>query len=56
MVGPCVPAKYEVYLRVDPVENLAILAAHAPPSVKAGRLKPPSDKLLAMLAAAGKGT
>lgn len=43
----------EVYLRADPVEKLAILAAHAPPGVKPGRFRPPSDKLLAMLAMAG---
>lgn len=43
----------EVYLRADPVEKLAILAAHAPPGVKPGRFRPPSDKLLAMLALAG---
>lgn len=43
----------EVYLRADPVEKLAILAAHAPPGVKPGRFRPPSDKLLAMLAIAG---
>jgi site-specific recombinase XerC len=46
----------EVYLRADPVEKLAILAAHAAPGVKAGRFKAPSDKLLAMLAAAGNSS
>jgi hypothetical protein len=40
----------ETYLRVDPAEKLAVLAAHAPPPVKPGRFKPPSDKLMAMLA------
>lgn len=43
----------EVYLRADPVEKLAVLAAHAPPGVKPGRFRPLSDKLLAMLAIAG---
>ena len=40
----------ETYLRVDPAEKLAVLAAHAPPPVKPGRFKPPSDKLMTMLA------
>jgi integrase/recombinase XerD len=39
----------EAYLRVDPAEKLAVLAAHAPPAVQQGRFRPPSDKLLAML-------
>jgi hypothetical protein len=46
----------EIYLRADPAEKLAILAAHAAPGVKAGRFKRPSDKLLAMLAAAGNNS
>jgi len=46
----------ETYLRVDPAEKLAILAAHAPPPVKPGRFKPPSDKLMTMLAEARNGT
>ena len=40
----------ETYLRVDPAEKLAVLAAHALPPVKPGRFKPPSDKLMTMLA------
>ena len=39
----------EAYLRVDPAEKLAILAANAPPAVAKGRFRTP-DKLLAMLA------
>jgi integrase/recombinase XerD len=46
----------ETYLRVDPAEKLAVLAAHAPPPVRPGRFKPPSDKLLTMLAEARKTT
>ena len=38
----------EAYLRVDPVEKLAILAANAPPSITKGKFRTP-DKLLAML-------
>ena len=39
----------EAYLRVDPAEKLAILAANAAPAVPKGRFRTP-DKLLAMLA------
>jgi integrase/recombinase XerD len=46
----------EAYLRVDPAEKLAVLAAHAPPTIKPGRFQPPSDKLMAMLAAVRNGT
>jgi site-specific recombinase XerD len=46
----------ETYLRVDPAEKLAILAANSPPPVKPGRFKPPSDKLMTMLAEARNGT
>ncbi|MBM3564234.1 MAG: integrase [Alphaproteobacteria bacterium] len=46
----------ETYLRVDPAEKLAILAAHEPPPVKPGRFKPPSDKLMTILAEARNGT
>ena len=46
----------EVYLRADPVEKLAILAAHAAPGVKPGHFKRPSDKLLAMLANASNSS
>ncbi len=46
----------EMYLRADPVEKLAILAARAAPGVKAGRFRSPSDKLLAMLATASNGS
>lgn len=40
----------EAHLRVDPAEKLAVLAAHSPPPIKPGRFRPPSDKLMAMLA------
>jgi integrase/recombinase XerD len=39
----------ENYLRADPEEKLAVLGAHAPPPLRAGKFKPPSDALLAML-------
>jgi integrase/recombinase XerD len=39
----------EAYLRVDPAEKLAVLAAHAPPTIQQGRFRPP-DRLLASLA------
>jgi integrase/recombinase XerD len=39
----------EAYLRADPDEKLAVIAAHAPPTVRAGKFRPPSDTLLAML-------
>lgn len=39
----------EAYLRADPADKLAVLAAHAPPAIKQGRFRPPSDKLMAML-------
>ena len=42
----------EHYLRADPAEKLAVLAAHGPPAIKAGRFRPPSDKLMAVLATA----
>lgn len=42
----------ETYLRVDPAEKLAVLAAHSPPPIKPGRFRPPSDKVMAMLAEA----
>ena len=42
----------EHYLRADPTEKLAVLAVHGPPAIKAGRFRPPSDKLMAVLAAA----
>jgi hypothetical protein len=45
----------ETYLRVDPAEKLAVLAAHAPLPIEPGRLKPPSDKLLTMLAEVRNG-
>ena len=38
----------EIYLRADPTEKLAALAAMAPPSLKPGRFRAP-DKLMAML-------
>lgn len=40
----------EAYLRADPAEKLAVLAAHAPPTIKPGTFRQPSDKLLTMLA------
>jgi integrase/recombinase XerD len=39
----------EAYLRVDPADKLAVLAAHAPPAIQQGRFRPPPDKLMAML-------
>jgi integrase/recombinase XerD len=45
----------ETYLRVDPAEKLAVLAAHAPLPIEPGRFKPPSDKLLTMLAEVRNG-
>jgi integrase/recombinase XerD len=39
----------EAYLRADPDEKLAVLAAHAPPTIRAGKFRPPSDPLLVML-------
>src|SRR3954465_4583139 len=39
-------------LRADPTEKLAVLAAHGPPAIKAGRFRPPSDRLMAVLATA----
>ncbi|MGO9172729.1 MAG: tyrosine-type recombinase/integrase [Rhodomicrobium sp.] len=42
----------EIYLRADPTEKLALLDAHHPPLIKPGRFRQPSDKLLAVLAAA----
>jgi site-specific recombinase XerD len=39
----------EAYLRADPADKLAVLAAHAPPAIKHGRFRPPSDKLMSML-------
>lgn len=39
----------EAYLRADPTEKLAVLAAHAPPGIKQGKFRKPSDTLLAML-------
>ena len=44
--------KHQHYLRADPTEKLAVLAAHGPPAIKPGRFRPPSDKLMAVLAAA----
>lgn len=46
----------EAYLRVDPAEKLAVLAAHAAPSIRRGRFRPPSDELLAMLSEARNAT
>lgn len=45
----------EAYLRVDPAEKLAVLAAHGSPAIRPGKFRPPSDKLLAMLAEARNG-
>ena len=42
----------EMYLRADPTEKLALLEAHHAPLIKPGKFRPPSDKLLAILAAA----
>lgn len=38
----------EIYLRVDPVEKLEVMASLAPPTLRRGHFRPP-DKLLAML-------
>lgn len=40
----------ETYLRADPIEKLAVLAAHVPPSIKPGKFRSPSDTLINMLA------
>jgi site-specific recombinase XerD len=45
----------ENYLRADPAEKLAILAAHAAPTIQQGKFRTP-DKLLAMLAEIQKGS
>ena len=45
----------EIYLRADPTEKLAALAAMAPPTLKPGRFRAP-DKLLAMLNAISRAT
>ena len=42
----------EMYLRADPTEKLALLDAHHAPLIKPGKFREPSDKLLAVLAAA----
>ena len=42
----------EMYLRADRTEKLALLDAHHPPLIKPGRFREPSDKLMAVLAAA----
>lgn len=42
----------EMYLRADPTEKLALLDAHHAPLIKPGKFRAPSDKLLAVLAAA----
>ena len=42
----------EMYLRADPTEKLALLDAHHAPLIKPGKFRPPSDKLMAILAAA----
>jgi site-specific recombinase XerC len=41
----------EMYLRADPTEKLALLDAHHAPRIKPGKFRPPSDKLMAILAA-----
>jgi hypothetical protein len=40
-----------MYLRADPTEKLALLDAHHAPRIKPGKFRPPSDKLMAILAA-----
>jgi site-specific recombinase XerD len=42
----------EMYLRADPTEKLALLDAHHAPLIKPGKFRAPSDKLMAVLAAA----
>jgi integrase/recombinase XerD len=39
----------EAYLRADPDEKLAVLAAHTPPHIQRGKFRPPSDALITML-------
>jgi len=39
----------EAYLRADPAEKLAVLAAHAAPVIQQGKFRPRSDALLALL-------
>ena len=39
----------EAYLRADPEEKLAVLGAHMPIPLRAGKFNPPSDALLVML-------
>jgi integrase/recombinase XerD len=39
----------EAYLRVNPADKLAVLAVHAPPGIKPGKFRQPSDELLTML-------
>lgn len=39
----------EAYLRADPAEKLAVLSAHASPTIQKGKFRPPPDALLAML-------
>jgi site-specific recombinase XerC len=46
----------EAYLRVDPAEKLAVLSAQMSPSIKPGKFRPPSDKLIAMLSEVRNGT
>jgi integrase/recombinase XerD len=46
----------EAYLRADPDEKLAVLAAHAAPTILAGKFRRPSDALLAMLGDVRNGT
>jgi integrase/recombinase XerD len=40
----------EAYLHADPAEKLPVLAARGPPTIKKGKFRAPSDRLLAMLA------
>jgi hypothetical protein len=42
-------------LRVDPAEKLAVLTAQTPPSIKPGKFRTPSDKLIAMLSEVRNG-
>lgn len=46
----------EAYLRVDPAEKLAVLTAQMSPSIKPGKFRTPSDKLIAMLSEVRNGT
>lgn len=45
---------YEMYLRADPTETLALLKAHHAPLIQRGTFREPSDKLMQSLAVAAQ--